>query len=671
MNAYVRRFVGMASLTLFAACTTPTPPKAPETGKPLTPRAELFAKPTTSFYRLNADGTKVAWFDTSTGAQQLQLQNLACSSCGHNPLTLPDGGRPFMFFWSNSPDKMVVVYSSPAKKRLDVASYELTTQKWTSFFPEENVSSALINVSPTSFYGVPLAVFKVLDQDKRESYFRVDFARGQRVPVPLQNQVLLVEPVPGGAIGLNKGFQGGTQWVFVRANGEQIPLVTLSPEDVQHQSGFLSSYLDQQQIAHAQFLDTSTSDTLALLDINLATGQKRHVLQDKADLRSVLVAPNQPAQAAVRNYLAPEWVALAPELASDVAFLNQQPDLVSGVWSRSADDKRWLLTQQTPGGQETVALYDRARHVLQRLNLGGKPVAETGAAMQVRAAVITARDKTPLVSYLTTPAGQNCQHNDCPMVVVLHGGPRLRDEYPRTPTVAWLVDRGYAVLTVNYRGSSGFGKTYEALNIGQWGLAMQDDVLDATEWAIAAKVADPKRIAVMGASHGGFLAINSVTVAPTRFACAVAAGATANLASFVEKVTTNQPALAADLFKSVGDTRIPAVKAALLARSPISKVAAVRVPMLITHGGKDQLAPVADMDEYAKVLAAQGGKVSYVVFPEEGHGFQNQASALAYYGLAEHFLADCLGGRREPLAGSLDKGKLDARYGRQWLPAIP
>lgn len=649
---------------------------APATeNNPLIPREQLFMrKPGPEFLRLNANATLLAYLDRSTN--KLMVADANCPECTDKQyaIALPDGGSPYLFFWTKFKFKMVVVYFSPAKKRMDVAVYDLLAKEFTALFLETEVKQAFVDASPKYFYSVPTVVFKVEEANNEPRYFKIDFERGERNEVSLKNNILEIERHASGIIGVDTtSVPKRIQWYFTDITGRQQALASIDEIDQLLSAGFLTSYTDKKGARHALFLNANTTDTLALIDYNLTTGKPTTIARDKADIERILLKPHGPAEAYVRNYLKPEWVALDPAMNGTVKFFNQQSRPVSAIESRSADDSRWIILQRDAIGRDFPVMYDRSRKTLKPIVLGQTSTVSTvsfDGGIKVRAEVVPARDKTPLVSYLTTPSAQTCTRNDCPMVVLLHGGPRLRDEYPSSPIITWLANRGYAVLTVNYRGSRGFGKKLEALNIGQWGLAMQDDVLDAVTWAINKKVADPKRIAVMGGSHGGFLAINSITVAPDQFACAVASGATGNLASFVEKVTTVEPRLGADLFNSVGDVRIPEVKAALLARSPISKIAAVKVPVFITHGGKDQLAPLSDMEDYAAALAAQGGKLGFVVFPEEGHGLVNQATKLASYGMVENFLAACLGGRHEPVLLDLGKAKIDVRMGQENYPFL-
>ncbi|MEN9868417.1 MAG: Prolyl tripeptidyl peptidase precursor, partial [Pseudomonadota bacterium] len=309
---------------------------------------------------------------------------------------------------------------------------------------------------------------------------------------------------------------------------------------------------------------------------------------------------------------------------------------------------------------------DRRTKAVKQIVVPGKRALAFDPGYRVRAEVIPARDNTPLVTYLATPPGRLCAVNDCPLVVLPHGGPFARDEYPSNATTAWLTNRGYAVLTVNFRGSRGFGKAFKNLARGQWGLATQNDISDAVDWAVKkAKVADPKRIAIVGASFGGDAAINGITFEPDRYACAVALGAGANLASFVEKVVATSPELADHLYENVGDVRKPEVKAALQARSAFANIAAVKKPILIAHGAQDMSAPFDDMVAYAEALRARGAKVAFVVYPDEGHGFNNPQTKVTHYGLIENFLAGCLGGRPESVDVSTARQKIDIRFGEQ------
>lgn len=639
---------------------------------PLIPRAELFKQQTTFLHTLNSSGKKLAYLD-NTNTRKIMIKDMACPGCATTPdsIDMPESSSPFMFFWTQNEDRMVVAYFSPAKKRMDVTVYNFTTKQFTSLFPENDVTSFYSFASAINFYAQPHTIFKVSEKGQSDRYFKIDFAKGERIPLAVKGNYLQVELINDGTIGVSIQNKAGIQeWVFLRDHSKPLPLATLTPTDQWHYSGFLTSYLDERQVAHALFLDSSTSDTLAITDVEIPTGKKTFIAKDKADIQHVFVPANGKVQAYVQNYLKPEWRVNDPSVAKDISFLTSQPFPLSGIWSRSQDDQRWLVTHLTNSGQEVISVYDRHPQTLNRIMLPNAPAPLHHLPLQIRAEVVHARDKTPLITYLTMPAKRKCQHSDCPMVVYVHGGPHSRDEYPSTPVIAWLADRGYAVLTVNYRGSSGFGKSFEAMSKGQWGLAMQDDVLDAIDWAVRTNVPDPKRIAIMGASHGGFLTLNSITVAPDRFACAVASGATGNLASFVEKVTTSQPWLKNDLFQSVGDTGIPHVKAELTARSPISKVAAVTAPILITHGGQDQQSPLSDAVDFALALKANDKKVALVVFPEEGHGINNTETKLAYYGIVESFLAACLGGRKEPISFSGDSKKIDIKLGENLYPFL-
>lgn len=633
---------------------------------PLLTRSDFFLRqPSTDSFRFNADGKKLAYLARNT--KKLMLTNADCPACENQlaPIDLPAGVRPFLFFWTKNPLKMLIVYSAPEKKRMDVAVYDVAEKKFTSLFPEANVSLPFVDASPKYFYAIPTAIFQVNENESR--FYKVDFERGERVEVSKKGDLLEVDNIAGGVIAIDrKSRPDMAQWYFTKNNGERLPLASFNDYDQRVNSGFLTSYLDRNNIGHALFMASSTTDTVVLSAFNLSTGKKTIVAQDKADIQQVLIKPHGPVQAFISNYLKPEWVVLDRTLGPDMQFLQRQLKQVRRIEGRSANDQRWVVIERDAIGQEIPFMFDRRTRKLTQIVVPGRQPLAFDPGYRVRAEVITARDNTPLVTYLVTPPGRLCARNDCPLVVLPHGGPFDRDEYPGNATNAWLANRGYAVLTVNFRGSSGFGKAFRNLIIGQWGLATQNDVTDAVDWAIhTAKVADPKRIAIVGASFGGDAALNGITFSPERFACAVVAGAGPNLASFVEKVSASAPELAEHLYENVGDVRKPEVKAALEARSPWANMAAVKAPVLIAHGANDKSAPFEDMVAYAEALRAKGAKVAFVVYPEEGHGFANPQTRATHYGVIENFLAGCLGGRAEPVDLSTARQKVDIRFGEQ------
>ena len=261
--------------------------------------------------------------------------------------------------------------------------------------------------------------------------------------------------------------------------------------------------------------------------------------------------------------------------------------------------------------------------------------------------VIRARDGLRLVSYLTLPLGRRTRR--LPLVLLVHGGPWSRDRWRYHPYVQWLANRGYAVLQVNYRGSAGFGKAF--LNAGnrEWGRRMQHDLTDAVRWAVKRGIADPRRVAIMGGSYGGYAVLAGVTFTPKRYAAAVDLVGPSNLDTLLRSIPPYWKPLQAIFRVRVGDLRRDA--AMLRSRSPLFFASRIRTPLLIFQGRNDPRVKMRESNQIVAAIRRNMGQVQYVVYPDEGHGIRRPENRLDFAGRTEKFLMLHLGGRAEPYRG--------------------
>ena len=258
---------------------------------------------------------------------------------------------------------------------------------------------------------------------------------------------------------------------------------------------------------------------------------------------------------------------------------------------------------------------------------------------------LTARDGLRLHGYLTRPPGYVAPG---PMVLLVHGGHWARDYWGYSSVVQFLANRGYAVLQVNYRGSTGYGRAFRELAVGEYAGKMHDDLIDAVRWAVRAGVADPGRVAIYGGSYGGYASLVGMTFTPTEFACGVAIVGISNLVTFYETVPPYwRLGVMPLLHKYVGDPARPEDRRRLEAKSPLFKAHQVEHPLLIIHGAMDTRVNVRESEQMVAALKQAGKDVRYVVFPDEGHrrDYGNWRNALRHYAEVEEFLAGCLGGR--------------------------
>jgi dipeptidyl aminopeptidase/acylaminoacyl peptidase len=266
--------------------------------------------------------------------------------------------------------------------------------------------------------------------------------------------------------------------------------------------------------------DTRGRDKAALVAQNLVTGTTTVVAQDaRADIESALYDPQTGvAQAYAVNYLKSEYVGLDAAIQTDLKRLQAATPGQFTITSRSADDNRWLVAMDPVTAPGSTWLYDRRAQRLSKLYVS-RPEMEGAPLVAMQPLEIRSRDGLTLVSYLTLPlaadpSGSGKAKQPVPMVLFVHGGPWARDGYGGNPYHQWLANRGYAVLSVNFRGSTGFGKAYTAAGDGQWGRKMQDDLLDAVDWAVKAGVTTREQVAIMGGSYGGYATLAGLAFTP-------------------------------------------------------------------------------------------------------------------------------------------------------------
>jgi dipeptidyl aminopeptidase/acylaminoacyl peptidase len=252
-----------------------------------------------------------------------------------------------------------------------------------------------------------------------------------------------------------------------------------------------------------------------------------------------------------------------------------------------------------------------------------------------------------LRGYLTLPVG--LEPRDLPMILMVHGGPWGRDFWGYNSYAQWCANRGYACLQVNFRASTGYGKAF--LNAGnkQWGKAMHDDLIDACQWAVSQGYVDPKKIAVVGGSYGGYAALAAVTFTPDFFACAVDIVGPSNLNTLIKSIPPYWKPMRSLFDVRMGNIDDPKDADLIKNASPLFKAENIKRPLLIGQGANDPRVKQAESEQIVAAIERNGGRVSYVLYPDEGHGFARPENRVDFNARAEAFLAENLGGRCEPV----------------------
>ncbi|MFD8335855.1 S9 family peptidase [Streptomyces solisilvae] len=334
---------------------------------------------------------------------------------------------------------------------------------------------------------------------------------------------------------------------------------------------------------------------------------------------------------------------LDPHFAAVLENLEKLSDGDLSAISSDASGQRWVVAFTHDRDPGVTYYYDHSTGESRPL-FRPMPRLEPETLAPMTPVTITARDGLALPSYLTLPVG--AEPAGLPLVLLVHGGPWSRDSWGYNPVVQLLANRGYAVLQVNFRGSTGYGKAFLRAGIGELAGKMHEDLIDAVEWAVGEGYADRDRVAIFGGSYGGYAALVGVTFTPDVFAAAIDFCGPSNLVTFLRTVPEFvKPQLVNNWYLYAGNPDDTEQERKLRTRSPISRVDEIRTPLMVIQGGNDIRVVKAESDQVVEALRARGIEVEYLVKDDEGHGFVNPENNIDVYRAADRFLARHLGGR--------------------------
>jgi dipeptidyl aminopeptidase/acylaminoacyl peptidase len=339
---------------------------------------------------------------------------------------------------------------------------------------------------------------------------------------------------------------------------------------------------------------------------------------------------------------ATEIVVPTPNRLTMEFLRNFQPGELN-LLNRDNADEHWLVAYTSDREPVRYYAYERLTRSATYL-FSNRPDLENYSLAPMKPVSIAARDGLEMTAYLTVPADST--GGPLPLVLNVHGGPWVRDTWGYDPEAQWLANRGYAVLQVNYRGSTGFGKSFHNAGNREWGAKMHDDLLDAVGWAVREGVADPKKVCIYGGSYGGYAALVGAAFTPDVFCCAIDIVGPSSIVTLIESIPPYWAPLMHSFRIRVGD--IETEREFLESRSPLFKAEQIKIPMLIAQGANDPRVKQAESEQIVAALRAKGKHVEYLLFPDEGHGFARPQNRQAFYSAAEEFLARHLGGRAEP-----------------------
>lgn len=392
-------------------------------------------------------------------------------------------------------------------------------------------------------------------------------------------------------------------------------------------------------------------DKVVLVEADLATGNEKVLAENaEVDLDFGVFPPQQGGPLAyVYETGKPRIEYLEPTLGNDVSdavkkarqrgWLTEEP-VIARPWGMTEDRQRMVIGAITENGGVEL-LWDRGTQQVQRLSPARPPTNDIFSPMEPFS--FKASDGLTVHGYLVRPRGVQ---GPAPLVVDIHGGPWLRERWrPASYNgTQMLANRGYAVLNVNYRGSTGYGRAFMMAGARQTNDRLQRDIAEAVQWAIDQGAADPQRMAVLGASFGGYSVLAQLIQKPHDYRCGVDMVGVANWPRVIE----NWPPFWRNrhyFARFFGDVNKPDERAQMLADSPISQIDRITAPLLVIHGGNDVRVLRQDSDDVVAELRRLGRPVEFLGFPDEGHGVRKWRNRLAQSRKIEDTLATCLGGR--------------------------
>jgi dipeptidyl aminopeptidase/acylaminoacyl peptidase len=665
-----------AKSLLLAACAAMTVaalPAVAQTNVPLIPREKIFGNPTQVAGRLSPDGKWLSWIAPRDGVLNIFVASAADPKSAR-PLTA-ETKRPIrQYFWSPDSRQILFINDKGGDENYLLYGVDIVSGAQRTLTPFEKTRVQIIGISNAVKDRILVGVNN--RDPKWHDVHSLDLASGKLTPVLINTggfrNFLADEQL--NVRGATKSREDGGSDFYRVTDGkvEAEPFEQIALEDVQ--TTFPAGFTTDGKTLY--WIDSRGRDTAALIAQDVASGRKTIVAEnDRADIGEVMANPKTGRiEAYAVDYLKNEWTPTGPAVKGDLDFLRSKLEGEISVTSRTAADDKWIVAVDPVTAPSAAWLYDRKAKMLTRLYTT-RPELEGAPLAAMHPVEIKTRDGLNMVSYLTLPSGSDPDGDGrpsrpVPLVLMVHGGPWGRDSYGYDGYAQWLANRGYAVLSPNFRASTGFGKKFISAGDLQWGKKMHDDLIDAVDWAVEGGITTADKVAIMGGSYGGYATLAGLAFTPDRFACGVDIVGPSNLGTLLGTIPPYWEALKAQFYKRMGDPNTAEGRAYQREVSPLYSADRISRPLLIGQGANDPRVNVAESQQIVDALKAKNIPVTYVVFPDEGHGFARPQNNVAFNAVAENFLARCLGGRAEPIGPALRASSAQVPYGAEFAPGL-
>lgn len=633
----------------------------------LVPREILFGNPEKSSARISHDGRHLAFLAPDEGVLNVWIAPVA--DLGSARAITRDRKRGIRnFFWAYTGEHIVYLQDKGGDENWRAYAVEIGSEKETDLTPIEGVRAEIQQVS----HKKPTSILVALN-DRDEKYHdihEVDLRTGKRKLVQKNERYagFVTDDDYRVRFAVEPTEEGGKRYLLAKGAAFE-PFMDVSMED-----DLTTAILGFDGTGrHLYMTDSRGRDTAALTQVPLPKGEAVVLYEHpKADVADLMLHPTKKTpQAAAAVYLRKEWQYFDHAVRADMEILKKVDRGEIEVTSRTLDDQLWTVAFLPDDGAVRYYLYDRKTKKAEKLFVS-RPELEEVELSKMHPLEIPTRDGLTMVGYLTLPPGvtQDRPAEPLPMVLLVHGGPWARASWGYDPYHQWLASRGYAVLDVNFRGSTGFGKSFLNAANREWAAKMHDDLLDAVDWAVKEKIAQRDAVAIMGGSYGGYATLVGLTFTPETFACGVDIVGPSNLITLLESIPPYWAPFLALFKKRVGDPTTAEGKAFLTSRSPLTFADKIVRPLLIGQGANDPRVKQPESDQIVEAMKKNVIPVTYVLYPDEGHGFARPENRTSFNAVAEAFLAACLGGKAEPYGDDFEGASITVPVGAKHVPKL-
>lgn len=598
------------------------------------PLEDFFRNPEKTSIQISPEGDYLAWLEPYESMLNIFVKDLQTGAVKR--VTNATQRSIYGFFWANK-NRIVYVMDEGGDENMHLYGVDWDGANPIDFTPFDKVKCNLQDD---------------LEDDEEHILFSMNQRNEQVFDVYLLNlntgEMRLIAENPGNILGWLTDHDGKVR-VAIASDGVNQQLLYRETEDAEFRE--IANYnfkegavplfftMDNRALYVASNLGR---DKRAIYEYDLASGTTGKLIFEhpEVDVMNLLYSKPRKVITGVAFYTDKRGYHFFDEHRKKIQdFVGAQlPGMENAVSGSTKDENKFIIYSGSDRSRGAYYLLDVDKWTLEKL-FDVAPWLNPEELAKVKPIQYKARDGLKINGYLTLPVGKEAKN--LPVVVNPHGGPWARDHWGFNPELQFLANRGYAVLQMNFRGSTGYGRKFWEISFKEWGLSMQDDITDAVDWLVAQGIADPKRIAIYGASYGGYATLMGIVKNPDLYAAAVDYVGVSNMFTFLQSMPVYWEPIRKQMYEMVGDPEQDAEYFKQV--SPALNADKIKTPLFIAQGANDPRVKKAESDQMVEALQARGVDVEYMVKDDEGHGFFNEENRFDFYRAMEAFLQKHIG----------------------------